>query len=1117
MNRIVRGTCAIIATLGFAFAFAGAVRAATITLQNEILTDPSQATTATTATDTDITGALLTPGPSDYPIRILSIEIMTKNTSGNPASRDFDIQMFNHRPLSHFSEPSRRSDPDWTIDDIEFQANMFSSVDVSDLGIVIHCGSIAIGVRPSSVGGPSDPKLVCDLTGCNNDENIFWDDSGNDQWDGPCPQGVPGSFAIRAVVETNVSLPPATGMAKSRVRIDSLPGTLGQFFGIAAKGIGDLDNDGLEEVAVGASGDTEGGSNGAVWILFLNSNGTVRDQQKINNVHGGLTNLPSNGARFGDSVGKLGDVDGDGIPDIAVGAPQDDGTTPPDPQYNYGAVWILFLNSDGTVKSEIKLDETNVNFLTLSCKFGSAVEGVGDLDGNGVPDLAVGASGWGPNPPFFNIDHGSVHIFLLDSNGDRLSHRWIRSNLTGFNYTLEQFDLFGAALARVPDVNGDGRDDLWVGAPFVNDYQTSSGAAFILRLSDAGFVSSYTRHEAGLRYDDLGGQDLAVIPNLDGSNGHALAVTSENDPCIADPSNGDGDSIILRMQNSSQAPISTHLLNSVSGGLSLPPGEQPNFTSIGCIGDLNGDGIPDIVVGQSILQAIDIIFLDRCSPVNVTDFNPTSGISLGGDTVTITGSGFTSIPDTTVIFGNAAGTVTSVTATEIEVAIPGQLSGVNRVDIIVTNSNGSCRMAEGFTYLPCPSTTISAVVPSSGFEPGLESVTINGSNLNLGGNTQVFFDGNPATVVNATASSITVTTPPGTGTVDVQVTNNCGSGTRVNGYSYNPCNPTVTSFTPSGGREPGGITVTLTGTNFTYGGGTPSVTFGGVPASVVSFTATSIEVLSPPGTGNAILEVTTSCGSVSPVARFNYSPCNPTSVTTIEPDTGAESGDTQLHIRGSGFVQDEVREVLFGGVAATIVRRTSGRIVVRTPPGTGTVDISIRNDCETLVVPASYTYFPDEIAARFGSVNVDDGDRADVLFINGSAGDANRVEQVNLLDPFNLTITAAPSRVNSTYAVWAFVGEPTSGTVFNSPFDLGLLGFAPPYGGGNPPAIWNTIGSFPILGQPTFNSAIAPATLFSHPGRANPLCVTFQGIVRDNEARIPEGFAVTNAVILKVQ
>ncbi|MED5270047.1 MAG: integrin alpha, partial [Pseudomonadota bacterium] len=251
--------------------------------------------------------------------------------------------------------------------------------------------------------------------------------------------------------------------------------TNGDQFGMSVANIGDLDGDGVNDLAVGANGDDGGDSNrGAVHIIFMNTDGSVDSTVEIND---STTNGPTltNGDAFGRSVANIGDLDGDGVNDLAVGANGDDeGDT------NQGAVHILFMNTDGSVKSTVEINDSTANGPTLSDRdgFGSSVANIGDLDGDGVNDLAVGANGDNGDDGG-GADRGAVHIIFMNTDGSVDSTVEINDSTTN-GPTLSNSDLFGESVANIGDLDGDGINDLSVGARGDDDEGADRGAVHIM-------------------------------------------------------------------------------------------------------------------------------------------------------------------------------------------------------------------------------------------------------------------------------------------------------------------------------------------------------------------------------------------------------------------------------------------------------------------------------------------------------------------------------------------------------------------------------------------------------------------------------------------------------------
>ncbi len=302
-------------------------------------------------------------------------------------------------------------------------------------------------------------------------------------------------------------------------------------FGTSVTSIGDLNNDGVLDLIVGSPGDDDGGiDRGALWVLFLNSNGTVSDEQKIAFEVGGFGGALDDGDRFGSAVANVGDLNNDGITDIAVGVELDD-----DNGTNRGAVWILFMNSDGTVASEQKISQLEGNFagnLRDDDMFGSSITRIADLDGDGVSELVVGASGDDDG----GLERGAVWILFMAANGTVEFEQKISQTSGLFDGTLNDGDEFGNAVTGPGDFNSDGYDDIVVGARFSDDGGSDRGAIWVLFLDDDGKVISSSKisdllgnFKGTLVDDDQFGHAVTSLGDLNGDGIEDLAVTASGD------------------------------------------------------------------------------------------------------------------------------------------------------------------------------------------------------------------------------------------------------------------------------------------------------------------------------------------------------------------------------------------------------------------------------------------------------------------------------------------------------------------------------------------------------------------------------------------------------------
>ena len=250
--------------------------------------------------------------------------------------------------------------------------------------------------------------------------------------------------------------------------------------------LGDLDGAGPSAAALavghpgisGPLGDPMNRNYGGVRILFLATNGDYLSQTLIADGSGGFTGPLSTLDEFGQEVAALPDMNGDGTPEIIVGAPQDNtaGT-------DHGALYLLFLNADGSVLAEQKITEGVGGFTgdleqgSFGPGFATALTTLGDIDGDGVADIAAGDRG--PQ------GDGEVWVLFMNANGTVKRHQRVDRFEGCFGESLlDPGDRFGSALALMGDLDGDGFVEVAIGAQGDDDGGVRRGAIWVVSLAD---------------------------------------------------------------------------------------------------------------------------------------------------------------------------------------------------------------------------------------------------------------------------------------------------------------------------------------------------------------------------------------------------------------------------------------------------------------------------------------------------------------------------------------------------------------------------------------------------------------------------------------------------------
>lgn len=324
----------------------------------------------------------------------------------------------------------------------------------------------------------------------------------------------------------------------------------------AQASVGDVNGDGLGDIAIGAPFQSTGASNGGKAWVFAGRAGGL----------GALATWTHESDKFlagaGISVAAVGDVDGDGHGDLVVGYPDYDGNYHSDE----GRVW-LFRGAPGRPETS---STWSIWGGQAGANFGASVAGAGDVNADGYADVVIGA----PQYSAGEVGEGRASIFLGSSAGLRSSPAWTADG----NEISAQF---GQAVAGAGDVNCDGYGDVIVGAPRKDNGSPDEGVAYLYYGSPGGISTT-----AGWSAD-------ANVPLA--SFGAAVAGAGDID--------GDGcaDVLVGAPEEQAGAGVVRVYMGSVTG-----LGTSPDRTLIGSgrfgaavagAGDVNQDGLADIMIG----------------------------------------------------------------------------------------------------------------------------------------------------------------------------------------------------------------------------------------------------------------------------------------------------------------------------------------------------------------------------------------------------------------------------------------------------------------------------------------------------------------------------------------
>ncbi|CAC9623987.1 hypothetical protein [uncultured Gammaproteobacteria bacterium] len=382
----------------------------------------------------------------------------------------------------------------------------------------------------------------------------------------------------------------------------------GDHNGVSASTAGDVNGDGLDDLIVGAhranlSGKPDAGKS---YVVFGKIDSTAINLSAIASGTGGFViNGENENDLSGRSVSSAGDVNGDGLDDLIVGVDQ----AYVNGKQRVGKSYVIFGKIDSTAINQSAIVNGTGGFVingeSAFNQSGHSVSTAGDVNGDGLDDLIVGAHGVDLSG---KSNAGKSYVIFGKKDSTAINLSVISNGTGGFVIIGEnEGDNSGYSVSSAGDVNGDGLDDLIIGADkadlgnkfdtgksYVIFGKTDSTAIYLSTIASGtgGFVIN------GENVDDISGNSVSTAGDVNGDGLDDLIVGSK----YADLSNktNAGKSYVIFGKTDNTA-VNLSAIVSGTGGFVINGENASNYSgyTVSTAGDVNGDGLDDLIIGAT--------------------------------------------------------------------------------------------------------------------------------------------------------------------------------------------------------------------------------------------------------------------------------------------------------------------------------------------------------------------------------------------------------------------------------------------------------------------------------------------------------------------------------------